>query len=82
MRYLVNQPPYKHYNIQIDWRAFDVDDEEKGENDCPIECMEPDSVPESEVLLAREHTVIWNEEQCLDIAPAQHAIPINLVFGV
>jgi hypothetical protein len=42
--------------------------------------MEPDSVPELEVLLARQHTMLWNEDQCLDIALGQHATPISFIY--
>ncbi|GFX54822.1 ATP-dependent DNA helicase [Trichonephila clavipes] len=37
---------------------------------------------QSEILLARQHTLLWNEEQCLDIAPGQNSSPINIIYDV
>ncbi|GFT51947.1 uncharacterized protein TNCV_1226601 [Trichonephila clavipes] len=47
-----------------------------------IESVDPDFAPESEILLARQHTLLWNEEQCLDIAPGQNSSPINIIYDV
>ncbi|GFU86287.1 helitron_like_N domain-containing protein [Trichonephila clavipes] len=35
-----------------------------------------------EVLLSRQHTMLWNEEHCLDIAPVQHSTPLNIIYDV
>ncbi|GFY21521.1 uncharacterized protein TNCV_1166691 [Trichonephila clavipes] len=37
---------------------------------------------ESEILLAQQHTLLWNEEQCLDISPGQNSSPINIIYDV
>jgi hypothetical protein len=37
---------------------------------------------DSEVTNARQHTMIWNEENCLDIAPGQHSIALNIIYDV
>jgi hypothetical protein len=74
LRYFINQPLHKHYNIMINWEAFS--DTEVMENDCPIESMEP----ESEVLSAGQHAMLWNEDQCLKSAPDQHATLINIIY--
>ncbi|GFV00019.1 ATP-dependent DNA helicase [Trichonephila clavipes] len=47
-----------------------------------IESVDIDFAPESEILLARQHTLLWNEEQCLDIAPGQNSSPINIIYDV
>ncbi|GFU34278.1 ATP-dependent DNA helicase [Trichonephila clavipes] len=47
-----------------------------------IESVDPDFAPESEILLARQHTLLWNEEQCLDIAPGHNSSPINIIYDV
>lgn len=36
-------------------------------------------MPKSEILLARQHTLLWNEDLCLDIAPGARSIPMNLL---
>ncbi|GFV67106.1 uncharacterized protein TNCV_819151 [Trichonephila clavipes] len=47
-----------------------------------IESVDPDFAPEYEVLLARQHTLLWNEEQCLDIALGDNSSPINIIYDV
>jgi hypothetical protein len=37
-------------------------------------------MPESEFLAARQHTLLWNENQFLDIAPGQHSTPMNIIY--
>ncbi|GFU18529.1 uncharacterized protein TNCV_4175361 [Trichonephila clavipes] len=82
LRYLVNQPLYKYYNIKIDWSVFDKDMDDYIGVEFQIESVDPDFAPESEILLARQHTLLWNEEQCLDIALGQNSSPINIIYDV
>ncbi|GFV35194.1 uncharacterized protein TNCV_619911 [Trichonephila clavipes] len=82
LRYLVNQPLYKHYDIKIDWSVFYKDMDDYIGLEFQIESVDPDFAPESEILLARQHTLLWNEEQCLDIAPGQNSSPINIIYDV
>jgi hypothetical protein len=37
---------------------------------------------ESNVLIARQHTMLWNEEHCLDVASSQHSTPLNIIYDV
>ncbi|GFX61802.1 uncharacterized protein TNCV_1383001 [Trichonephila clavipes] len=82
LRYLVNQPLYKHYDIKIDWSVFDKDMDDYIGLEFQIDSVDPDFAPESEILLAGQHTLLWNEEQCLDIAPGQNSSPINIIYDV
>ncbi|GFS90931.1 helitron_like_N domain-containing protein [Trichonephila clavipes] len=82
LRHLVNQPLYKHYDIKIDWSVFDKDMNDYIGLQLQIESVDPDFAPESEILLARQHTLLWNKEQCLDIAPGQNSSPINIIYDV
>jgi hypothetical protein len=41
--------------------------------------MCPDTMPESEFLIARQHTMMWNEDEYLDIAPGHRATPLNII---
>jgi hypothetical protein len=41
--------------------------------------MYPDTVSESEVFAARQHTMIWNEDECLDIEPGHRETPLNII---
>ncbi|GBM47729.1 hypothetical protein AVEN_59572-1 [Araneus ventricosus] len=36
----------------------------------------------SEVLAARQQSLLWNEEHCLDIAPGQNCKSMNLIYDV
>ena len=103
LRYLVDQPLYKIYNVQVDWSKLDrryntgvsihnkaststvnaTDSEQnqrRNENVGEIEGLETERVPESEVLLARQHTLLWDEDRCLDIAPGQKSTPVNIIY--
>ncbi|GBP92637.1 hypothetical protein EVAR_62210_1 [Eumeta japonica] len=82
LRYLINQPLYKHYDIKIDWSVFDKDMDDYIGLEFQIESVDPNFAPESEILLARQHTLLWNEEQCLDIAPGQNSSPTNIIYDV
>jgi hypothetical protein len=37
-------------------------------------------VPDSEIVHATQHTTLWNEEHCLDIAPGQCSIPLKIIY--
>ena len=69
---------YKHYNVTINCEA--LGNSKMVENDAHIESMEPDLVPELEVMLVRQHTMKCNEDQCLEITPGQHVTPINIIY--
>jgi hypothetical protein len=83
---LVNTLLYKHYSMQVDFSVLDVNASRPAENYIPndndphIEHVSVVIMPESEFLAARQHTVLWNENQCLDIAPAQHSTPMNIIY--
>lgn len=80
---LVNQPLYKLYNIEYDWSAF-MNSLSAADSDIPledaIEFLDANNAPESELINSRQETMIWNEEQCLDIAPGQHRRPESLLI--
>lgn len=48
-------------------------------NDHIIDSIDFEKDNESELLLAMQHTMIWNENCCLNIAPAQHKVPLNII---
>jgi hypothetical protein len=45
-----------------------------------IEPLDANTAPESELIHARQRTMLWNEEHCLDIAPGQRRIPENIIY--
>lgn len=77
LEFLKQSTLYKSHNIIIDANHIDAisnyqpDIDEKG---CQlekihIEELDTDTISESRLLLARKQTMIWNEEEYLDIAP-------------
>jgi hypothetical protein len=86
LAHLVNTPLYKHYNIQVDSSVLDVDASRLAENNIAsddephIECVSVETMPESELLAARQHTLLWNENHCLHISPGQHSTPMNIIY--
>ncbi|CAD7087755.1 unnamed protein product [Hermetia illucens] len=85
---LCGQPLYKHYKITVNWDTFQayaitrcVTANAAGED--PIEHLQCDrSALESDVLLARQHTMLWNEEHCLHVVPGQHSMALNIIYDV
>lgn len=88
LQFLLGQPLYKHYKITVNWDSFQPNTTScvtaNATGDDPIEHLQCDdrSAPESDVLLARQHTMLWNEEHCLDIAPGQQSTPLNIIYDV
>ncbi|UYV69623.1 hypothetical protein LAZ67_7000006 [Cordylochernes scorpioides] len=81
---LQNSSLYRLYNIKIDMsRLQPALPSDEGLQDDPanrIEAISAEYTPESEVLAARQHTLLWNEEDCLDIAPGHRATPLNIIY--
>ncbi|UYV67523.1 hypothetical protein LAZ67_5001110 [Cordylochernes scorpioides] len=79
---LQNSSLYRLYDIKIDLsRLQPALPSDEGLQDDPanrIEAISAEYTPESEVLAARQHTLLWNEEDCLDIAPGHRATPLNM----
>ena len=83
LRFLVEQPLYKHYGIVVDWSVFRNSSHENGVPNGPQENIEPLNVsgaPESELLHAVQQTLMLNERQSSHIAPGQHNSPASLLF--
>ncbi|XP_028966621.1 uncharacterized protein LOC100900662 [Galendromus occidentalis] len=83
LKYLVQQPLYKHYNITIDWSVFNESATSSGnDGQCEdqIERLDACTVPEAELIHSRQHTMMWNEEHSLNIAPGQHRRPESLTL--
>jgi hypothetical protein len=62
---------YKFYNITVDWSHADGRFKWRSEATTDREAtamddMDIDIVPDSEIVHARQHTMLWNEEHCLD----------------
>ena len=44
--------------------------------------IEEEPEADSDLLVARQHTMLWNEDQCLDIAPGQRSTPLNIIYDL
>lgn len=78
LQYLVKQPLYRMYGITIDGTLLDNICVDRIDDDG--DCVEEAPVLDSDCIVARQHTLLWNEENCLDIAPGQHSMPLNIVY--
>ncbi|XP_047035800.1 uncharacterized protein LOC124641680 isoform X2 [Helicoverpa zea] len=75
---------YRLYDIKVDLSKLQltVSSEEilPDEPGPRIEAISAEYTPESEILAARQHTLLWNEEDCLDIAPGHWATALNIIY--
>ncbi|CAH2100599.1 unnamed protein product [Euphydryas editha] len=78
LQYLVNTPLYTHYNITIN-RGFLSDDDEETQQIGNIDEVSED-IPIEESLTAQQHTLLWNDEKYLRIAPGEYNILRSLLF--
>jgi len=76
LQYLINKPLYVLYEVTIDDSFFNIDFldtnfnlNEKSEN-----------VPIKESLSAAQHTLMWNDEKYIRIAPEENIVPMSLLF--
>ncbi|CAG5003633.1 unnamed protein product [Parnassius apollo] len=81
---LQNSSLYRLYDIKVDLSRLQtvVPPEEDLQDDSAhrIETIAAECTPESEILASRQHTLLWNEEDCLDIAPGHRAMPLNIIY--
>jgi hypothetical protein len=84
LRFLLNQPLYKLYNIQVDWTLLDMNNSSFVTKDnnkiANIDSLDVEQVHACEMSVARQHTLLWDEDCCLNIAPGQNSIPMNLIY--
>lgn len=51
-----------------------------GDMDIEIEPLNTDTMLDSVIVHARQHKMLWLKEHCLDIAPGQISIPLNITM--
>ena len=80
--YLVEQPLYKRYNVTFDRdRIKSVSRESAAdEDDDNIETLQTERACDSDIVAARQRTLMWNEDKCLQIAPGQHKVPLSITY--
>lgn len=86
LTFLVEQPLYRHYKITIDQdflnneNFFDDQRPSCASDGCDLVEDLEDNGAINEELLARQHTLLWNEENSLEIAPAPGTRPLNIIY--
>lgn len=80
LQYLQETPLYRRYGItysEENLRAIDSDPPAAGAADA-IETLEGDN--DVELLIGQQQTLLWNEDKCLEIAPAQNRVPLSIIY--
>jgi hypothetical protein len=77
LEHLIQTPLYKRYNIEIDPTFLNVDN-------LPEDSYELDEINQHssdiESLLAQQHTLLWNEDKYLEIAPGENNKPFSIIY--
>lgn len=90
LRYLLTTELYKLYNVRVDASFFDHFGKRSAlEASCSsngddiealVESLEERDSTAHELLLAKQHTLMWSEEKYLDIAPGMKIQPLSLLY--
>ncbi|XP_062713898.1 uncharacterized protein LOC115261586 [Aedes albopictus] len=78
LSYLITTPLYRHYGITIDQNVLEGLGQNTTDDRMELEAIAWDN--ESELLLGQQETLLWNEDKCLEIAPAQNKIPLSIIY--
>ncbi|CAH4023153.1 unnamed protein product [Pieris brassicae] len=74
---------YSLYEINVDlWRlnpTVPLLDDIQDDPSNRIETISAEITPECEILASRQHTMMWNEEDCLHIAPGHQAKHLDVI---
>ncbi|XP_028036181.1 uncharacterized protein LOC114247409 [Bombyx mandarina] len=75
---------YRLYEINVDLSRLHSTvpslDDIKDDPSNRIENISAENAPDSEIFAARQHTVMWNEEDCPKITPGHQATPLNIIY--
>lgn len=75
LKFLVNTPLYKYYNIKVNDKFFNnIEDHSIDINELS------EKIPIEETLISKQQTLLWNEDKFLCIAPAEKNTPKSLLF--
>ncbi|XP_053698655.1 uncharacterized protein LOC128745602 [Sabethes cyaneus] len=78
LTYLVKTPLYRRYGIVMDGNRIEDLDNSAPDDRIALETIDFDN--ETELLLGQQETLLWNEDKCLEIAPAQNKIPLSIIY--
>ena len=69
---------YKQYGIKFDRALYEQATAESSDPQIELETI--NSGEEHELLMGQQQTLLWNEDQCLEIAPAQNRRPLSFLY--
>ncbi|XP_058445649.1 uncharacterized protein LOC131426905 [Malaya genurostris] len=82
LQYLVTTPLYRRYNITFNENQLNVMGEASTSSDSndvmDLETIENDN--DVELLIGQQHTLLWDEDKCLELAPAQNTVPLSIIY--
>lgn len=78
LSYLITTPLYRRYGITIDKNAMEGLETNVSDAQVELETIAFDN--ETELLLGQQETLLWNEDKCLEIAPAQNKVPLSIIY--
>nr|XP_029713647.1 uncharacterized protein LOC115257831 [Aedes albopictus] len=77
LQYLITTPLYRRYGITYNEDNLEAIDAETRADDV-IETVDGEN--EVELLIGQQQTLLWNEDKCLEIAPAQNRMPLSIIY--
>ncbi|XP_058839321.1 uncharacterized protein LOC131694833 [Topomyia yanbarensis] len=84
LKYLVTTPLYKREGISLcedRLTAFGADQQSSSSQEMSmIELEVIEATNDVELFAGQQQTLLWNEDKCLEIAPAQNKRPMSIVY--
>lgn len=86
LNYLLPTPLYQQYGIVFNedqLAAIGPAPDQPGTSrqvETTVDMEIVDASNETELLIGQQHTLLWNEDKCLEIAPAQNRTPLSIIY--
>lgn len=85
LNFLVTTPLYRKYGIIFNEDSLaaiepvrQLDTPQAANTSIELEVIDPSN--EVELLIGQQHTLLWNEDMCLQIAPGQNKTPLSIIY--
>lgn len=87
LNHLITTPLYRQYGIvfnEANLAAIDSADplDASSGASASVELEVIDRANDVELLIGQQHTLLWDEDKCLEIAPGQNRIPLSIIYDV
>lgn len=77
MKFLITTPLYRKYGIKFNENQLNTSNVLSNES---IDLETLDSPNDTDLLIGQQQTLMWNEDKCLEIAPAQGKLPLSIIY--